>query len=369
MISLEHLQKSSSPGTLVSALEGRYELLLKATSYNHPVPVTVSRATIRPLLLLLVGCAAAAAAQNQAPVRPATPTPVTIAPIMNPRKPRARARVRPPQSPFNPNLIVLDPAHGGADTGANLGSAGGEKDFDLAFASRLKTLLEAQQFTVVLTRAGADENPTADQRAETTNRSHPVACLLLHATSVGHGVHLFTSALTAPFYTGDQASEYAITPWDSAQAPSTARSLEFVNELSTSLNSLRMPLVVTRVSVRPIDSLTCAAVAIEIAPSGPNSSLADDAYQEHIAESIVTALGYWRDHAKAQIAAQLAAFEAANPGATATIPPAAKPKALPRRVAPISESPLAPDTPPHKPAPIERRPPPANDLPPAGVPR
>lgn len=331
--------------------------------------MTVSQATIRPLLVLLGFLAGAAAARSQAPVRPAVPTPVNIAPIYNPRRPRSKTRVRPPQPGSNPNVIVLDPAHGGPDAGANLGSAGAEKDLGLAFAGRLKTLLEAQQFTVVLTHDSADQDPAPDQRAEITNKARPVACLILHATAVGHGIHLFTSALTAPFYNGDAAADTNITPWDSAQAPSIPRSLELTNELSTSLNSLRVPLVVSRVSVRPIDSLTCAAVAVEIAPASPGSSVADGTYQQQVAESIVTALAFWRDHAKAQNAAQLAAFEAANPGSTSAPAAPAKPKAAPKAVTPPTESPLAPDAPVHRPAPIVRRSPPSAAYPPPGAPR
>ena len=265
--------------------------------------------------------------------------------------------MRAAQPPYNPSVIVLDPAHGGPDPGAKLGREGDEKDLNFAFANRLKSLLEAQQFTVVLTHASADDDPTADQRAETANRSRAVACLLLHATGAGHGVHLFTSALTAPFFTGDSTQDSVITPWDSAQAPSLPRSLQLANELSTALNGLRVPLVVTRVSVHPIDSLTCPAVAVEIAPAAPNGSVADDAYQQHVAESLVTALGYWREHAKAQIAAAQAAAPAANPTTAAPVA-SAKPKVKARPLVVPDESPLAPDAKPHKPAPIERRPPP-----------
>ncbi len=317
--------------------------------------MTKLQGPFRAVLLLLA--AGAAAAQTPLPAAPAGAT-----------TPRRARHVRAPQAPYNPNVIVLDPAHGGSDTGAPLGRAGEEKDLDLAFAERLKGLLEAQQFTVVLTHSTADENPTPDQRAETTNRSRPVACLLLHTTNAGHGVHLFTSALTAPFFSGDASQDTSITPWDSAQAPSLPRSLQLANELSTALNGLRVPLVVARVSVRPIDSLTCPAVAVEVAPAAPDTSVADDTYLQHVAESLVTALNYWREHARAQIAAAQAAALAANTAATPTPATSAKPKARPRPkpiVAP-DESPLAPDATPHKAAPIERRPPPASAAPPTG---
>lgn len=268
---------------------------------------------------------------------------------------RKQKRVRPPQPLYDPNEIVLDPGHGGDDAGADLGSAGKEKAFNLAFANRLKALLEAQQFTVVLTHAAADDDPSPEERAETANRSRAVACLILHATTAGHGVHLFPSALTTPFFAGDPGADAGITPWDSAQAAALPKSLELENELSTALNGLRVPLVATRVSVRPIDSLSCPALAVELAPGGPDKSLADVPYQERLAASLVTGLIYWRDRAKAQIAAQRAAFDAANPMPAAGAALPAPPKPKPKPVTAPSESPLAPDSTAHLPAPTGLR--------------
>ena len=163
-------------------------------------PVTLFPRPIRVVLLVLAASAAAAQTPMPAPVHPAKPTAVTIAkPTLGPRA-RPKARVRPQQPPFDPDVIVLDAAHGGSDTGAKLGGAGDEKDLNVAFADRLKSMLEAQQFRVVLTHASADDDPTPDQRAETANRARAVACLLLHATNSGHGVHLFSSALTATVF-------------------------------------------------------------------------------------------------------------------------------------------------------------------------
>jgi N-acetylmuramoyl-L-alanine amidase len=320
--------------------------------------VTLPKPTTRALLLLL---ATSVAAPAQKPPQ---------ATSKSPHKPR---RVRPPQPPWNPNVIVLDPAHGGDDAGANLGGAGLEKDLTFAMAQRLKAMLTEKGFTVILTRADPDAAATPDQRAEQANRSRAVACLLLHATASGHGIHLFTSALTESSTAGQPPSDDYIAPWDSAQAPSIPKSLDLANELSTALNNLRAPLVLNRVSVKPIDSLSCPAVALEIAPETVNSSVADETYQQHIAESILIALSYWRDRAKAQIDAENAAFQAAQAAAagqvpTPATPPAPRPKPRPKPLAtPIhtpEESPLAPETP-GKPAPIERRPTPAN--PPKGA--
>jgi N-acetylmuramoyl-L-alanine amidase len=269
-------------------------------------------------------------------------------------------------------VVVLDPAHGGADEGATLGRAGSEKDLNQAFAARLKDLLTAQGFTVILTHASADDAPDADQRAELANRSRAVACLLLHETATGQGVHLFTSSLTPPSGVDDARADASIALWDSAQASALPRSLQLASDFSTSLNGLKIPLLVGSVSVSPIDSMVCPAVAVEIAPPTARGNVADDSYQQRIAESLVTALVYWRQHAREQIAAAAQAATGAgngvNPATTLAKP---KPKPKPAMITSPDEVPLVPDSttpvPSKKPAPIERQPPADTPAPPNGV--
>ena len=266
------------------------------------------------------------------------------------------------QAPYNPDVVVLDPAHGGEDEGAKLGGAGSEKDFNLAFADRLGGLLTARGFTVVSTRTAGSDKVTGDQRAELANRSRAVACLLLHATSTGRGVHLYTSALAGTSAGGDVTAMDPL-PWDSAQAASVAKSQKLSNELSTAMNGLKVPMISQRVSVAPLDSMMCPAVGLELAPEKTGGRVDDDGYQERVAESVSTALTYWRQHARDEIAAaQTAAQNAAEAASAATsrsAPVAPKPKPKPTIVKPPDEQPLLPDSsePTQKPAPIERKPP------------
>ncbi len=273
---------------------------------------------------------------------------------MAPRVARKPKRPRPPRPPYSPNIILLDPAHGGSDDGARLGKDGLEKDLSFAFAERLKSLLTDKGFTVVLTHPEAATGATGDQRAEIANRSRAVACLLLHTTSSGHGVHLFTSALASGAKPGQPLPENYIAPWDSAQASTLPKSEDLVNDLSNSLNGLRVPVVAGSVSVAPIDSFTCPAVAVEIAPEPGATSIGSEGYQQRVAESLVTALIDWREQMKAQIEAAAAAFVAANAGPNDTAQVETKPRSrsAPAALHPPEESPLAPEKParpkPHK---------------------
>jgi N-acetylmuramoyl-L-alanine amidase len=197
-----------------------------------------------------------------------------------------------PLPAFYRNIIVLDPGHGGSDTGARLPNNAVEKDITLAFAQRLRTSLSAAGFTVLTTR---DSDPPAglpaDQRAAIANHARPLACLLLHATSSGTGVHIVTSDLQpADDHKG------SILPWQVAQAPTIAQSLKLADDLVTAIQNAKFSPIRLRASVPPIDNLTCAAAAIELAPlsRAQATSVTDSTYQQHVAEAIATALTNYR---------------------------------------------------------------------------
>lgn len=202
------------------------------------------------------------------------------------------------QQPTPRTLILLDPAHGSTDTGAHLPNNILEKDITLAIATRLRTALAPTGFTVIATR---DADPTAvlttDQRAGLANHAHPTACLILHATSSGTGIHIVTSSLPLT----DEPPR--IIPWDTAQSASIPQSLALANDLGVALLHAKLPVLLTRASIRPLDNLTCPAVAVEIAPlANPDSNpipVTDTTYQQHVAEAIAAALTSWRNHSGA----------------------------------------------------------------------
>src|SRR4029077_9394006 len=65
-----------------------------------------------------------------------------------PRAPTSR-QAPPPREPFA--VVVLDPGHGGHDSGAKVGNML-EKDFTLDVARRVDRLLQAQGLATVMTR-------------------------------------------------------------------------------------------------------------------------------------------------------------------------------------------------------------------------
>jgi len=206
----------------------------------------------------------------------------------------------PPPIPLNRGVILLDPAHGGVDSGSRITDSIAEKDVTLNLAFKLRSLLSARGFNVVMTHesdAATEPNSpnplTLDDRAGIANHAHPVACLLLHATAAGNGVHLYSSELNPT------AGEPAGNPWLTAQAPWVVQSQRLQKQLGAALTRANIPLVMSRASVRPVDSLTCPALVVELAPDGSDAtSLGDASYQQRVAEALAEALVFWKNQAQ-----------------------------------------------------------------------
>ncbi|MCL2659910.1 MAG: N-acetylmuramoyl-L-alanine amidase [Acidobacteriaceae bacterium] len=227
------------------------------------------------------------AAQSRAAKTPAHPKTIPSS--------RSASTTPRPVPAFYRNVIVLDPAHGGTDTGAVLDDGLLEKNVVLSFSARLRTALTTAGFTVLTTRDNDSANAlSAGQRAGIANHARPLACLLLHATGSGSGVHIVTSDLPA----ADRGNGYAPRRWQTAQATSILESLTLAGELSAAFKNAKpapkLSVVQMRASVPPIDNLISAAVAIEIAPASRTVAVTNDAYQQRIVAGIVKALTAFR---------------------------------------------------------------------------
>jgi len=195
------------------------------------------------------------------------------------------------QSPAPPArfVVVLDAAHGGDDTGGRLDPDHLEKDFTLAMSVRLRSLLGARGMQVITTR---EQDATVDdnRRDEIANRANAQACLSLHASASGRGVHLYISSL-AP------AGGARFTAWRTAQAAWVSRSLALAGTLNGDLKQAEIPVIVGRMTLPVLDSMACPAVAVEIAPQGNDAQgggLDNADYQAKVAGALASALLEWR---------------------------------------------------------------------------
>jgi N-acetylmuramoyl-L-alanine amidase len=215
-------------------------------------------------------------------------------------------------------VVVLDAAHGGDDSGGQVGAANGgtavaEKTVTLALSVRLRSLLAARGITVVTTREG-NVNIASDARAQIANRAtaNPgggAACFSLHASESGSGVHIFVSSL-AP------GSTTRFLPWKTAQSAFVNRSLKLAGTVNSALehttiagggtaggaagsDSGPIPATLGRATLPGVDSMTCPAVAIEMAPiRGADrkavTDVTDPDYQTQLVESLAAAILEWK---------------------------------------------------------------------------
>jgi N-acetylmuramoyl-L-alanine amidase len=195
--------------------------------------------------------------------------------------------------------VLIDPAHGGIDTGARIGDHLPEKELTLGFSVRLRSALAARGIAVVTTRE-SDINPSPDERAGIANHALASACLVIHATATGSGVHLYTSSLTPA-----TAPQPAILRWQTAQAGWITRSLRLSSEIDAALGQAGIPITLGRTYVRPLDSLTCPAVAIEIAPLAASPAnkampISDPSYQQRLLDALSAAILEWSAEWKEQ---------------------------------------------------------------------
>jgi N-acetylmuramoyl-L-alanine amidase len=233
---------------------------------------------------------AAALKCDAGPMQDASP------PVAQPvRAPAAQIPAVPaaPRASVTPQfLVVLDAAHGGSSTGARFSSGALEKDITLNFSVRLRSTLSAHGIGVVTTReSDADVSNTA--RAETANGASAAACILIHATATGSGVHLYTSSL-APM------PLVRFMPWQTSQSAYVAQSLKLSSEIDSSLAHAEIPVTLGRTSLQPMDSFACPAVAVEIAPLQEGATtrgkdISDPAYQKSVIDALTAAIDQWRN--------------------------------------------------------------------------
>lgn len=198
------------------------------------------------------------------------------------------------QAPARRFVVVLDAAHGGTDLGGRLGDPAGqtqpEESYTLALSVRLRSLLAARGISVVTTRE-SDTAVDAKHRAEVANRANAQACITLHASESGTGVHIYASSLTP-------VAPSVMLPWKTAQAAWVTRSLAFAGVVNSALANAGLNVGLGRTDLPTIDCMACPALAIEIGKENPTdkaqSGFDDADYQARIAQALAAALLDWK---------------------------------------------------------------------------
>lgn len=235
----------------------------KGASYRR-----IARFLTGPLFLLLLS--PLAFGQNL----PAVAPPANQTPAATQAPPAVRALV-----------IMIDPAHGGSDLGAALNEAIPEKDVTLAIARRLREQLVARGIRAVLLR-DSDATLSTDQRAQIVNAAHPALYVAIHATSQGNGMRIYTAMLPA---SGDSSGPFV--DWETAQSSALTRSRWVQDQVAAAIQKTGFPLRSLVAPLRPLNSVTVPALAVEIAPTTGNASqLASVDYQEMVTAALANSI-------------------------------------------------------------------------------
>jgi N-acetylmuramoyl-L-alanine amidase len=221
--------------------------------------------------------------------------PATETPTAPPPQPQASVPPQPTPNVPKRMLAVIDPAHGGDERGAALSDALSEKDITLGFARLLRHELELRGFAVQLLR-DSDTTMTVDQRAGATNASHANLFVSLHATSQGAGVAVYTALLPV-----STEAKPGFQPWNVAQSSALAASRSVAAAIFAAFQRIQFPTRSMQASLRPLNNVEMAAVAVELAP-GPVgiSDLSSATYQQKAAAAIADGVASVRDRLGAQ---------------------------------------------------------------------
>ena len=160
------------------------------------------------------------------------------------------------------NIVVLDPAHGGTDTGARGTGGIRESEIVLQFALQVRRALEAQGFQVIQTRM-ANENPSFDDRSATANAQRGAVFVTLHISSTGlpGTARVYVNSDLPPV-----ADSNGLIPWDRAQAPFLGLSRTFGDLVQGYLTQRfkGSPDAAQTASVRQLRTTAAPAIAVEI---------------------------------------------------------------------------------------------------------
>jgi N-acetylmuramoyl-L-alanine amidase len=213
--------------------------------------------------------------------------------------------------------IVIDPGHGGDDTGAKGSQGTLEKNVTLSVARRLKAALEARLgVRVLLTREG-DQAVPSDQRAALANNNKADLFVSLHANaSVRPGVsgaEVFYLAFAPPDSSprttqggretlpvaGGGSRDIDITPWQTAQVGHLEQSSALAGAVEAALREriAMSPRALQQAPFRVLVGANMPAVLVEmgfLTNPQQEQQLQSDQYQNAVAQALLDAIVRYR---------------------------------------------------------------------------
>jgi N-acetylmuramoyl-L-alanine amidase len=182
-------------------------------------------------------------------------------------------------------LVLIDPAHGGEDSGAAIAPDTSEKDVVLSLARRLQRELTNRGIPSSLMR-NSDTAISLEQRAVTANAARPALYVAIHAANSGRGVHVFTAMVDAI-----SVSSHDFLPWASAQSAYLDSSTAVAGSVAAELEARKLPNTLLTAPLRPMTNVAAPAIAVELAAPGESvAEISKPAYQEQVAQSLAAGI-------------------------------------------------------------------------------
>jgi N-acetylmuramoyl-L-alanine amidase len=217
---------------------------------------------------------------------PSTTTPGTPAP---PPQTSTSSATPPPQI-WRRYFAVVDASHGGDDHGVTLNPTLLEKDVTVALARSLRQELESRGITTLVLR-DSDANLSIDQRAVFANADHAAIYIALHAASNGPGVRVYTALLPS-----SEDDRGPFRSWNTAQHAALPLSQSTASAVTAEFQKRQIPVRLLAAPLRPLNNLTGAAIAVEIAPQGTDlTQLTAPDYQQLVTSAVATAIASVHD--------------------------------------------------------------------------
>jgi N-acetylmuramoyl-L-alanine amidase len=186
--------------------------------------------------------------------------------------------------------VVLDPAHGGSDSGARGPAGTTESEVVLDFGRAIRVALEARGFRAVLTREG-NQGPSFDERSALINGLSDAVYVSLHVSSTGPAgtarayYYAMLPSPSAPATAQADPSQSrrqsggprpsGLTEWDRAQESylDSSRRLAELVQIQLAQQFQGSPEIPVAAAVRQLRTVAAPAIAIEVSSvtSDPSS--------------------------------------------------------------------------------------------------
>ena len=232
---------------------------------------------------------------SAAPAPPAAPSTSAASPSLGqlPQTQSATAAVAEPSTPGSSQvaqrsprptgfLVVIDPGHGGSETGARIAPNLSEKDITLSLARTLRDQLQSRHIAVVLLR-DSDVDLSLDQRAVLANLDHPAIFISVHAEP-GTILRVYTPAL--PVAANLVSDRDGFLPWQNAQGAFSSESASLAAAAAEAIGKRQIAVQLRPAFLQPLRSIAAAAIAVEAPADNHGLRVPDEQIATALAEAI-----------------------------------------------------------------------------------